>query len=91
MEKILMPPPIEITIQDIDGNDMFLSARSISRKTMREITSIAKSDKSEDMLHEQMAVFFGGKAEDYDNVDFRVIKKVLEKVTEEIQGKSNPT
>jgi hypothetical protein len=90
MEKILMPPPIETEIQDIDGKSIVLVAKSISRKTMSEITKAAQGDSS-DALNNQMAVLFGGQMSDYDNVDIRVIKKVLERVTEEITGKANPT
>jgi hypothetical protein len=90
MEKILMPPPIEIEIQDIDGKSIVLVAKSISRKTMSEITKAAQGDSS-DALNNQMAVLFGGQMSDYDNVDIRVIKRVLERVTEEITGKANPT
>jgi len=91
MEKILMPPPIEIEIQDIDGKSIVLVVKSVSRKTMSEIDAIAKGEKSSDMLNQQMVTLFGGQISDYDNVDIRVIKRVLERVTEEITGKANPT
>jgi replicative DNA helicase len=97
MEKILMPAPIEFIVQDIDGKEIALSAKSISRKMMTRINDIAKKADAEDnkdtsgILHEQMAVFFGGVSEDYDNLDFRVIKEVLKRVTEEIKGKDDPT
>ena len=98
MDKILMPPPIEYCIQDIDGNEIMLSAKCLSRKMMKEIDAVAKRADDKDskegkdgLLHEQMAVFFGGVASDYDNIDLRVIKEVLEKISKEISGKSNPT
>lgn len=91
MEKILMPPPIQVEIQDIEGNSVILTAKSISRKTLIGINKAVEEYKSEDMLNQQMVVIFGGKPEDYDNIDIRVIKNVLQRVTEEITGKANPT
>lgn len=86
-----MPPPIQVEIQDIEGNSVILTAKSISRKTLIGINQAVSDYKSEDMLNQQMVVIFGGKPDDYDNIDLRVIKNVLQRVTEEITGKANPT
>lgn len=89
MQKILNLPPIEVEIEDLDGNIIKLTARKLPAEEANKINKIVDNQSPVgDKATEQMAVIFGGKKEDYANIDIRVLNGAINYFNTQF---SNPT
>ncbi len=88
--KFLNPRKIEIEAQKLDGTMAHLECAKITADMVHSIGKAAQgADKNTDRaLCEQMAVFFGGKHEDYRTFDMRIITQIIQWMTEQMR---NPT
>lgn len=92
--RILQPKKIVAEIVDGAGNVVrTLVCDTITRQKLGEIIEAGKRAedgkrvKYEDVLYEQLAIVFGGKKEDYfDIADVRVVKQIIEFVTEQVKN-----
>jgi len=79
MKNFKNPSPLQYNIEDIDGKPIVLTTVLMAPKKFRELDKIAL-DENLDMYSKgtkQMALIFGGKDSDYENIDQRIIKAVL--------------
>jgi len=92
MKRILNPPPIELEVQDLDGNTKIFKLSKITSKMKKELLETDKlvGDPLADILQVQMRVFFGGKKEDYVNYDMRVLAAVIDHISEEMRNPIKP-
>lgn len=81
------PSKIRITVETLDGSTMPLTCEKITQDMVERLSKAADS-KASMALYEQMAVFFGGKARDYGEIDARVVTQVIMFMTEQMK---NPT
>jgi hypothetical protein len=83
-KKILNPPPIEIDVVDIDGNEHLWKARTVTSANMQEMfEAIAKADTSKQTLAQCMWLF-GGEEKDYENFDIRTLRAACKYFNEEL-------
>ena len=89
MHEILNLPPIQVKVQDLEKNEIILTAKSLTAKDISELNKITLKESDPGIiLKKQMVVIFGGKDEDYDNFDIRTLKGTLEYFNKDVQ---NPT
>ena len=88
--QFMNPKPIGVSVQKLDGNVVELECPKITTDMVKSTQDAAKhADKDAGgALCEQMAIFFGGKKDDYKVFDARVIKRVIEWMSEQFK---NPT
>lgn len=89
--RILQPKKIVAEIEMRDGSIRALECETVTRDKMQALTDTTdnKRIKMSEMLYEQLSVIFGGKREDYFWIeDIRVVKQIIEYVTEQVK---NPT
>jgi len=87
--KIINPPEITCIIQDLDGKEMRLKGRRLTRKNMADygamMAETAKKDIEEQVAF-QAAWIFEKAIEEFDNFDIRVVKKAVSLYVEEIKN-----
>jgi hypothetical protein len=83
--------PFKIKLVDRNGKEKELTAKFLSVKECKQISTMYKEtnddqsgEKSFLVLQEQMSFIFGGKKEDYEIYSPKLIKDVLAAVTKEI-------
>ena len=89
MHEILNLPPIQVKVQDLEKNEIILTAKSLTAKNISELNKITLQESDPGIiLKKQMVVLFGGEIEDYERFDIRTLKGTLEYFN---QSMSNPT
>jgi len=89
MHEILNLPPIQVKVQDLEKNEIILTAKSLTAKDISELNKITLKESDPGIiLKKQMVVVFGGKDEDYDNFEIRTLKWTLEYFNKDVL---NPT
>lgn len=83
-KSFLQPEEIEYDVEFLDGEKKTLTLKSITGKQIADLSKIDVT--KENAVLEQMAIFFGGNSEDYSDLDVRIIKSILEDVTEAVQN-----
>lgn len=90
MKRFENPPAIEIELMDLDGKVQRLKAKSMTSKDIDSMTALInefeKGGQIGSVANKQMAFIFGGKEEDYQKYDVRVIKAALEYFKQEMQN-----
>lgn len=85
--KFMRPKKLELEVETIDGSMRRLECEKITRDMGKKVVEIGSSNKNSALgLYEQMAVYFGGKADDYSDVDVRVVTKVIAWMGEMLKG-----
>ena len=88
--RFLNPRKIEVEVQKLDGSTAHLVCEAITSE-MTDAVGRAAAQAERDpgkALCTQMSTFFGGKREDYEWYDTRVLMQVIRWMTEQIR---NPT
>ena len=87
--------PIEVKLKDKDGNEIVKKAKFLTVKECKEISKIYNNleddktgEKAFQVLQDQMSYIFGGKTEEYEIYSPKLIKDVLNYITQQI---INPT
>ena len=81
------PAPLEFTIEDKNGKKMVLKSVIMTPDDYDKFNDIVSDEKTTVFAKgkEQMAVIFGGKAEDYKNVNQLIIKAVIADWSKELE------
>ena len=82
--KFVRPKKLELQVERLDGTMMHLECEQITQDMVRRIGDAADK-KAHTALYEQMAVFFGGKKEDYSGIDARVVTQVIQWMTAQMR------
>ena len=80
--------PIEFEMQDLKGNWKSFKVRQLNAVEMQKIHEMetAENQKPFDRMREEMAIFCGGKAEDYIKYDIRMLKQVINDIGVELRN-----
>lgn len=81
---------IEVEVQNLKGEYKVLTAKTLTANDMQKIVDVSIDDsiKAFDKMKIQMSMFFGGKEEDYNNYDVRILRAVINDLQVDLQ---NPT
>lgn len=99
MKRYENPPAIEFEIMDIKGDVKKITARNMTSKDGLKMDALIteherlveaslndKTINSGSLANKQMAFIFGGKEEDYENYNVKIIASVLKDFTEEMKN-----
>jgi hypothetical protein len=88
-KKFFTPKDQSIEVQKLDGTWTGLTLGAITEEKMtayNEIAKIINADNSIECLRKEAALFYGGNEEDYKDYDIRVLKGIIDFVTDEIRN-----
>ncbi len=91
---VARPKRIVVKVDMPDGTTKEFSCERVTREIMSSVATALKkyeerkfSDKTGDLLYEQMAIIFGGKKEDYFDIDdIRTVKQIMDFVTDQVKN-----
>jgi hypothetical protein len=82
--KFLNPKKIEIDMENMAHEVKHYECDQITKEMLTKVIEIGKKSHPGKALFEQIAVYFGGTAEDYKEYDVRVIKSAIAWMTDEM-------
>jgi hypothetical protein len=92
--KIMNPPPITCEVQTMDGRMKTLTAQTMTRDIQKAWGAIASGTHPinklpmQDQSYATAAFIYGGKTEDYFDLDIRVVNAAVKHFTNELQNPS---
>ena len=80
--------PIQVELEDLNGKKKIFNVKKMNAVDMQKMHELEmkKDDKIFDRMREELAMFLGGKPEDYINYDIRMIKQVILDISQELRN-----
>lgn len=80
--------PIEIELEDSEGNKAVIKSKKTTLKMIKEIEKLEAENKTVDVATKLLSMVFGGKPEDYERYSIPLLLDVINYWRDQIQ---NPT
>ena len=95
MKEFLNPEPIEMEVQDKDGNKHIFTLRAMTPSDMDSLNEVGESlrnvenKKPGTTLRKQLVLMFGKEEDFYNNFNIKVLNNVMDYVTEQLKASKN--
>jgi hypothetical protein len=78
-------PAIEVEVESVNGEVRVLKCAAITKQMMSDIDVLTSETDTTNGMYGQMAIFFGGKTEDYADLDARVVSQAILYMAEQLK------